>query len=327
MKLLLIAVLLAVTQAAPPVQRKTPDNTNSDKASTPPLSANPVTANPDQSSRPAPKPDDAPKTVRVSELPPVSVARDWIDELSIGLTGILVIVGIFGVRAAYKTLQKIENQVAEMKGQRVTMDAQREAMDGQLAMMQAQLTAMVQQTKAAEDAAIATSKSAEATARSVQIVIDKERARVVVEPLPLHLNQNSSIFCVKYRVFNNGPTYAFVAFQRVAAQLTPKGEQLNDDGFVPMQIPASFAPNQMLDDLIAFSLQTFSLTGSDVERIQKEESVVTFRGIVVYKDVFGEKRVTEFAHIWTYSSLPAPPGQERYAYWMPSEDIGKNYQT
>jgi hypothetical protein len=45
----------------------------------------------------------------------VSVTKDWWDRIYICFTGILIAVGIFGVRAAYKTLKAIEAQNAHIE--------------------------------------------------------------------------------------------------------------------------------------------------------------------------------------------------------------------
>lgn len=54
--------------------------------------------------------EDERKPVRISEFPPVSVNRDWSDGLMIFFTGILMIVGVLGVRAANKTPRTIQRQ-------------------------------------------------------------------------------------------------------------------------------------------------------------------------------------------------------------------------
>lgn len=59
----------------------------------------------------------------------MSVTKDWWDRIYICFTGVLIVVGIIGVRAAYKTL-------GEMKAQRVAMQGQLAAMQGQLGQME-----------------------------------------------------------------------------------------------------------------------------------------------------------------------------------------------
>ena len=127
MNLLLITVLLSIMQAAPPIPRQTPNNGNATGQSitknaqqdkTPSLQSAPVpkiaAPAPDQNAGQSKQPDNAAQTVRVTKFPSVSVSRDWIDCLTVFFTGILVIVGIVGVRAALRTLGAIEKQTAAM---------------------------------------------------------------------------------------------------------------------------------------------------------------------------------------------------------------------
>jgi hypothetical protein len=62
--------------------------------------------------------------ISVDKLPVISVERDWVDKtalvfslLALLFTGTLVLIGVFGIRSANKTLQAIERQVAEMISQ------------------------------------------------------------------------------------------------------------------------------------------------------------------------------------------------------------------
>ena len=55
--------------------------------------------------------DSAPTSVKVTQLPSVSVTRDCLDWLALFFSGGLVLVGIFGVIAANRTLKSIETQV------------------------------------------------------------------------------------------------------------------------------------------------------------------------------------------------------------------------
>jgi len=141
MKIIALAVLLAIMQASSPVPRKTadpsngapqnikkhPDSNKTPAQQTPPVVQS-VSAPPNQDTSHSPAAENTQKPVIVRELPPVSVTKDWWDRIYICFTGVLIVVGIIGVRAAYKTL-------GEMK-------AQREAMQGQLAAMQGQLGQM-----------------------------------------------------------------------------------------------------------------------------------------------------------------------------------------
>src|SRR5437763_707922 len=121
MKHLALAVLLAILQTATPVPRKAanPSNTAPQKVKSdsnsnqtparqaPPI-VQPISSKPDQNEGHSPAADNAPKPIIVRELPPVSVMKDRLDKLYIFFTGVLIVVGSLGVRAAYRTLKAME---------------------------------------------------------------------------------------------------------------------------------------------------------------------------------------------------------------------------
>src|SRR5580698_10413922 len=167
MKYLVLAVLLSVMQASPPVSRQAADANaskgqsvqNGAKANEKPPKpqaavAQKVQATPNENANPSKRDDDAPHPVRIRELPPVSIVRDWMDVIALAFSGILLIVGICGVNAAYRTLKAIEQQVGEMK-------AQREITQGQLGQMEKQTGEL----KAAADIALIAADVATENAR------------------------------------------------------------------------------------------------------------------------------------------------------------------
>jgi hypothetical protein len=147
MSTLIMAMLFAIIQTGQPVPRKAPDSVGGTRQSvtkkgsdnkapttSPSPVIKPIAPNPEQNASNPPKPKDEEQTVRIRELPSVSVRRDLPDWILWSFNGALVIVGFLGVRLAYKTLRAIEKQ-----------------------------------TKATEDAAIATQIAADATKRSVEL--------------------------------------------------------------------------------------------------------------------------------------------------------------
>jgi hypothetical protein len=95
----------------------------------------PISTQPNQNTSHSPASENAPQPLIVRELPPVPV-KNWLDKTYIFLTGILALVGIFGVRAAYRTLRAIEQQAGVMKAQRKTMQRQLGTMRGPLSQME-----------------------------------------------------------------------------------------------------------------------------------------------------------------------------------------------
>jgi hypothetical protein len=138
MKYLPLIAFLMFMQASPPIPRKATDTrtgsskdiqTNADQHKTP-SPAFPIQGDPQAPSKKQNGADvsthDEPKPVRVTELPPVSVARDSTDCLSLFFTGLLVLAAIVGVVSAIKTLRAIEKQAVLMKDQLVEMQQARE---------------------------------------------------------------------------------------------------------------------------------------------------------------------------------------------------------
>ena len=105
-----LAVLLSIVQAAPPVPRKAPDNpadaSNKPYSQPSPNEPVPSTALPavnigaskkdEKTSNPV-RAEDAQKPVRIGELPPVFVMKDWTDRAYWAFSGLLVIVGFLQV--------------------------------------------------------------------------------------------------------------------------------------------------------------------------------------------------------------------------------------
>ena len=123
MKYVALAVVLAVMQAAVPTPPKAPNpsagrsqnvKNHGSVQNTPPQKTatvvEPISAQPSQQNSGSPSGPNTQQSVRVSELPPVSVHRDWADWVAWGLACMLVVIGAGGVRAAYKTLKTVEKQ-------------------------------------------------------------------------------------------------------------------------------------------------------------------------------------------------------------------------
>jgi hypothetical protein len=123
MRYLILAMWLAIAQTPTPVPGKAPDsangagqsvtkNTGDYKAPTlhPPSVVKPDTGNSEQSTSNAPKSKNEERAIRIRELPPVSVSRDWADWILWVFDGLLVAVGFFGIRLAYKTLKTVDRQ-------------------------------------------------------------------------------------------------------------------------------------------------------------------------------------------------------------------------
>jgi len=130
MKLLIIAVVLAAVQAPPPIPSKTTDDATASRQKIQKLPRNDKAPSPGTVSVPSNENNRAERSkgdgtrvvdrdqpVRISEVPSVSVRRDWIDGLTLFFAGALVIVGAIGIRYAIRTLRAVERQAKANENQ------------------------------------------------------------------------------------------------------------------------------------------------------------------------------------------------------------------
>ncbi len=161
MKYIVLTVLLAVVQTLPPVPRQAANstdgtaqnarkNSNGNQAPSAKLTTtlNPIASKPEQNPSDAPSSKDTEQSIRVRELPSVSVHRDWADWVLWVFNGLLVIAGFLGIRVAYRTLKTLERQARSTHHQAVQVRKQTGLLN----------------------------KSAEAALLNAQAVIDSERA-------------------------------------------------------------------------------------------------------------------------------------------------------
>jgi len=174
MRCLILAVFLVVVQTAPPVPRQAPDSAGgADQEVQPKISENKAPAakssspakaldsSPNEQRRDNPNSPNAQQPIRVAELPPVSVTRDWIDRTTWVFGAILVIVGVLGICAAYRTLKAIERQGLSMKRQ--TTHLRRSVVQARRAALAAKLSAdaLINSERAYIDGELARDEEAE----------------------------------------------------------------------------------------------------------------------------------------------------------------------
>jgi hypothetical protein len=312
MKYLALAVLLAIMQAATPAPRKAANpqagatqnvakQSSGDKtpAQQAPSIVQSVSAQPNQNTSHSPASENAPQPIIVRELPPVSVTKNWLDKTYIFLTAILALVGIFGVRAAYRTLRAIEQQAGEMKAQRETMQQQLTTMQGQLSQMEKageQTDSLIKQTTIA---AAAAKDSAGEAKRGVDVAISKERARVRVEFEDLQIGDIGHgrgiwVAIVTVKVFNFGAVKAWPSDTQTALFLSASKEPQAGNSARPLIDKSVIHSDETIDAMF----QSLSAVGPEtIKAVNEEETFVHLHGAIRYADVFGEY-VTPFHYIW-----------------------------
>ena len=150
MNCVIIAVVLAVFQAAPPLPGNTPDG--SARASSHVKSDSGPKPQPTAQSLPTDRPNESPAAKRdtgqqqgnsntehsvgISKLPPVSVTRDWADWGYWAFGGLLVIVGFFQVWLLRSQADLMREQAEISSGTLSAIERQANLMAGQLTEME-----------------------------------------------------------------------------------------------------------------------------------------------------------------------------------------------
>jgi hypothetical protein len=214
MILVMLAVLLSVVRASPPVPRKAPDNpaqaaSNIKSNSAPDQAPTQAAPTPNKTAGNVPSksdsgqqhPENDRNSIVIRQLPTVTVngpRRDWIDWGTWLFNLFLVAVGALQVVLLCWTLRVIRIQAKEMKRQR--------------GWMRRQWGEVSQQTLFLKDYVAETKKIAKSTADSVQIIINKERAKIRIEVSedPILPSGDHPINELKYKFFCDGSTPAFI---------------------------------------------------------------------------------------------------------------------
>jgi hypothetical protein len=361
MKTFALAVLLAVMQASPPIPRQTSDadagkgqpvQTHADTDKKPAAQSAPVVQTvgtpPNQSANPTKGNENAEHPVRIRELPPVSVMRDWMDCLALVFSAILLIVGICGVRAAYKTLKAIEQQVAEMK-------AQREAMQGQLTTMQGQLGQMESSSVQTTALIAATQKSANAAKTSADIVARVAVPTLAVEKFGFGYTGSASMAAilqfpnVEIVIKNYGQTPAFlrswtIIFACGELPQVPIYADFPGSGIVLEKEVVKPGESYTLPTLPSYKRQKFS--ADDIEAILTDHKLFYAYGYICYWDLFGNpvrrykfcEEVLNIGDSWAQWTgvFSKPPyvgidefriGPEGQRFWAATEIISESADT
>jgi hypothetical protein len=317
MKLLLLAVLLAVPQAPGPPPDKTaptqqgtqtPDNSNTPPAAPSQPAPGTSTTKPDENSGATAKPDVSLAPVEISKWPPVSATKGWTDYTYWFFGLLLVVVGFLQVRLLSQTLGAITEQAD-------TMETQAQTMKDQAHTFKDQARIMDQQSKATEEAAKAATLNAKAAIENIEMFISKERARLRVEPKPLSLDLKYDVaYGLDVTVSIYGTSPAFVTKSGFSGDIVAAESVGTDKAFhvlvamsLPKVIPPASEPN-LVNTFIYTPAKGAVVTTSE---IKAGKVCVEIRGFIAYKDVFDRERVTKFRYAWKY--LKWPDGQEHYS--------------
>ena len=255
-----------------------------------------------------PNEPNAIQPIKLSELPPLSLSKDWMDRTAWFFGIVLVVVGILGVRAAYRTLKAIENQAAIMGSQLKAMNDQLGAMQSAGAQTDRLIEQAAAQVEAIRDQAAAARVSADVAQENIEMFISKERARlrVEVEPLKFLSRGKSGADTVRYTIKFYGATDAVILASAHHTQVSVSGDLVHSDHNLavvfPMDIPAVIGPSTVLGEKFQFIFPEMTLKQTTIDAINRGDVLVHFYGFIKYKDVFGKERETTFNYCWDAGS-------------------------
>jgi hypothetical protein len=298
MKIILLLAALSFLQAGSPVPRKAPDNSGQDSEKqqgkspangTAPGNSKPANnqsqpAEPEQGGQHLASPDEH-KSIEM-RVSPVHVHKDWADYLYIWQSMVLSF-------AALLTLGAIWYQARE------TSRAAKAARDS-VGEIREQAKIMFRQT-------IATEKAAEAARSNVQTIIDKERARIYIEPTPFdreRTEQYRSLIApafgmsrlVYFTVTIRGFTDAIIIKSLAQANVTESPEHSRGDLCIGMNLPKIIEAGSKAREEWTFVLS--SLAEKDVTDIREGRQFLHFYGLIRYEDVFRNEHETAFHYLW-----------------------------
>jgi hypothetical protein len=287
MRLLLFPVLLAIIQAVPQTATATPQvHVDTKKSSAMPSREAPASlqkpANPNSD-----QDQNKEQSIKVHELPSVSVARDRFDWIVLFSTLALVIIGAIGVIAAFRTLEGLKTQTGHIARQALSMR---------------------RQTTHLKNSVIAAKDGVEAALLNARAVIDSERPWIEIELGPIESEPlgktESTLFNCSIRIKNHGRTVALIESVHI--------------GFDSLN--TQFPVGQPLDGVTRnfYSLlgsgQTVAVGSFDADSLPDWHSILngTKRGflqvIVKYRDVLKGIVIHETSVVYIFqNSLEDPP--------------------
>jgi hypothetical protein len=200
----------------------------------------------------------------------------------------LVIVAIWAICVATRTLGAIKRQGVEMKGQRIEMKRQRRAMIGQLEIMQGQLTEIRRQAKAAED--------------SLRLMKSKDRAILSFNVTnmtgkPFKGSPDAMTLKIETEISNRGVTRADIVNASFTFDYVDDPDEdptVVQGPALPLNMPVVVYPS---DRGKSESFTQQRLLRKGLEMVQASKYML-FRAAVRYRDVFGDEYTRHNRTAW-----------------------------
>lgn len=240
------------------------------------------------------------QNVRVSELPPVSVEKDWSDWSYWIFTFFLAGVGGLQVFLLWGNLRAIERQALQME----------------------------RQTGILEKSVALAEKSSETARQNLEMFVNRERSHIRVELLPIAWPMQPGPARLPYRVALYGSTDAYVTGSCARAELTDSPDPGSDDRWWPaMEIPQVITPEQRaIEAHVQGVFPKMALDEADIAAIDAGKKFIHFRGFVKYNDVFGAERWSRFRRVWELAPMRNPDGT-RSGHWSKRGSAKENSES
>jgi hypothetical protein len=250
-----------------------------------PISA---TAGSDSRAAAATQPSGPTQTVKVSELPPVSMSKDWSDWSYWLFTFFLVATSALQVYLLWGNLRAIERQALTMERQTTVLEKSVELAE----------------------------KSAETAKQNLEMFVSRERSHLRVELVPVEWPLQPGAVKLRYTVRLHGSTEAYITSSCARAELTESPEPAEDKHWWPaMSIPQVITPeNRVAEGQVQGIFPRMSLDQEDIAAIDAGKKFIHFRGFVKYNDVFGVERSARFRRVWELSQVRNADGT-RSGHW------------
>jgi hypothetical protein len=240
------------------------------------------------------------QSVKVSDLPPVSITKDWSDRAYWLFTFFLAAIGGLQVFLLWGNLRAIERQAVQME----------------------------RQTGILEKSVALAEKSAETARQNLEMFVSRERAHLHVQVMPIEWPLQPGPAKLNYNVTHSGATEAYITSSCARAEITDSPELGDDAQWRPaMSIPQIITPNdRVIEAYVQDIFPKSTLEQPDVEAIDTGKKFIHFRGFIRYNDVFGTERSTTFRRVWEVSKVRNPDGT-RTARWSKRGGPKDNSET
>jgi hypothetical protein len=240
------------------------------------------------------------QTVKVSDLPPLSITKDWSDRAYWLFTFFLVAVGGLQVFLLWGNLRAIERQAIQME----------------------------RQTGILEKSVALAEKNAETARQNIEMFVSRERAHLRVDLMPLEWPLPPGPAKLKYKVTLHGATEAYIMTSCARAELMDSLEPADDAKWWPaMSIPQVISPNnRVVDAVVEGIFPRMNLEQADIDAIDAGKRFIHFRGFIRYEDVFGTERSMRFLRVWELARVRNPDGT-RSAHWSKHGSPKDNSET